>query len=84
MSPEIARQTGYQEGDGVVVSDVVIGGTAWRAGIRQGALIISVNRRPVPSMKDFVKVMGDVDPGQLVLLKVRNGDSLRYLTLRLE
>lgn len=40
------------------IGTVYPGGPAWQAGIRDGALIIQLANQPVPTYRDFVRVLG--------------------------
>jgi len=82
LTEEIARQTGYDEGEGVVVSQVDFGSPAWRAGIRQGTLVTSVNRQNISNVSDFQDAMAKIDEGDVVLLRISDGRTTRYITLR--
>jgi serine protease Do len=47
MTPELARSLGLENHGGVVVSEVVAGSPAQRAGLREGDVIVGVNRERV-------------------------------------
>jgi serine protease Do/serine protease DegQ len=51
---------------GVYVASVEAGSTAWRHGVRQGDIILAVNRRAVSSVADFERV-AKASPGVLAL-----------------
>jgi serine protease Do len=82
LTAEIAAHTGYEEGEGVIVSEVDLGSAAWQAGIRQGTLITSVNREGVSNASEFQGQMAKIKEGDVVLLKIRDGRATRYITLR--
>ncbi|MEX2479526.1 MAG: DegQ family serine endoprotease [Gammaproteobacteria bacterium] len=65
---------------GVMVYDIAQHSPAWRAGLRRGDIISSVNRVPTPSVAAFVEVVNQV-PGQL-LLSVHRGNQAAYLVIK--
>jgi putative serine protease PepD len=61
-------------GGGVLVSAIVPGGPAAKAGIKPGDVIVEVNGRPTPTADVLVSVLADLHPGQQVPVKlVRHG-----------
>ena len=76
-----AEQLGYQGLHGVLVSTVESGSAAEDAGLQRGALILQVNRHPVPSVQAFRHAIRSAKPGQKLLLLVRLGDGTQYLAL---
>lgn len=69
------------EGDirGVVVSRIEPRSNASRSGLRQGDVIIGVNRRPVNTMEDFTRLTSGQDE---LLLHVRRGEGALFLIVR--
>jgi len=64
----------------VVVVEVAPKSPASRGGIREGDVLIEINRRPVTSIKGFTDVYRAAK-GQVLLLVYRDGGAL-YLLLR--
>jgi serine protease Do len=79
LTPEIARQLGIPAGEGAVVAGVVDGGPADRAGLRQGDVIIEMNRQAVKGPDDVKRIVGKMKDGEMALLRVRRGDSAVYV-----
>lgn len=62
---------------GVEVHEVATGGPAYRAGIRTGDIIVSINENSVQSVDDIHKYLTRVDVGSNLKIKVlRNGGKL--------
>jgi serine protease Do len=55
---------------GVVVTEVKPGSNAARAGLREGDLIVAVNRSKINSLEDFNKAVAPLKKGDAVLLQV--------------
>ena len=81
LTPQIARQLGVQGEEGVVVVDVVDGGPAQRAGVRQGDLNVDLNRQTVKKVDEVAAVVQKMKEGDMALLRVRRGDSAVYIAV---
>ena len=83
MDRDHARDFGYNEVDGVVITDVQLNGPAARRGLGVGLKIIEMNREPVDDESDVRRVLGNVDPGGVVTLHVAdNNDNRRIIHIR--
>ena len=69
------------EGDvrGVVVAKLESRSPAARTGLRQGDIVIGVNRRPVNTMEDFTRLTSGKDE---LLLHLRRGDGALFLIVQ--
>lgn len=70
----------YGEVDGVEVVDVEPGTNAARSGLRRGDVVLSVNRRPVPTLNDFESIV-DAQSGALAL-HIQRGQSRLFLVVQ--
>ncbi len=82
LTPELADRLGYAGQTGVVVADVEANGAAATAGIQQGALILSVNRKPVKSVAEVKDAVGKAAEGQGILFLVRLGQFERFIAVK--
>ncbi len=82
LTPELAEQFGYKEGQGVLVSEVEPGSPAERAGIRAGFLIEEVNRVRVHNVKECMEALRKSK--RRVLLRLTDGEFTRYVVIRIE
>lgn len=71
------------EGDGVLVSDVVDGSPADRAGIEKGDIIVSVNARGVESPSELTSIVRGARVGQTVSVIVFRDGRRRTLSAKL-
>jgi len=83
LSEEMAQTYGLKSGAGVVVTDVAPGTVAEAAGIKEGDLILEVNRRRTATVDDFKKAVAALKPGEAVPVQVeRSGAGRQYVVLR--
>jgi len=68
---------------GALVAEVVQGGPAQRAGIRQGDRILSVGGEPVNASEDVAQAIADDRPGEVVEVVVQRGERRETLRVRL-
>jgi S1-C subfamily serine protease len=61
-------------GGGVLVSSVVSGSPAAKAGIKAGDIILALNDQPTPTTGVLVSVLAQLKPGQTVPVKVLHPD----------
>ena len=85
LTPEIAQQLGYEEGqEGVVISEVEPESSAARAMLQPGVVILSVNRVPVKNIGEFKKAIANAAKTGRVLMRVKNPQSSWFVLLRPE
>ncbi len=70
LTPELARQFGYDEAGGVVVTQVTRLGPASRRGIGPGDKILMINGDRVETPQDVRRALSDVQEGEVVSLLV--------------
>ena len=74
VTPELAKSFGLKEKKGALVSQVVSGGPAEKAGIEQGDIILEFDGKEVSDSKDLPRIVASTPVGKAVSLKVsRNG-----------
>lgn len=70
-----------EDEQGVVVTQVTPGGPATQAGIDPGAVIKEVDRKKITDIDDFREALEEVKPGEEILLRVRQGVWIMYITI---
>lgn len=87
LTTERARRYGFEDEEGVIVTEVKQGSSAYRKGVREGDLITSVNREPITSVRDYDRIMDQLQPGDFVVLRlkkrVRDGINTYFITIRI-
>jgi serine protease Do len=78
LTGELARR--YEIGEniaGVVVTAIGPASAAYRAGLREGDVIVSVDKRAVKNRQDFTALAGDRKKGERILLRIwREGGTM--------
>ena len=70
VTPELAKSLGLKESKGALVSQVVPGGPADKAGIEQGDVIVSFDGRRVDDSKDLSRIVASTTVGKTVTVKL--------------
>lgn len=83
LTQELAARYGLKPSDrGVVVVRVRSGSTAEEMGVREGDVILEVNRKPVTSLTSYERAVADLEKDQAVLLLLKRKGQTIFLTLR--
>jgi serine protease Do len=81
LDDDTVHQLGLEGEEGVLITDVEQGGAAWRAALRPGQVILSVNREPVSSTVAFKQALASADDDEKVLLLITDGRSSRFIVV---
>ncbi len=76
VTEELAEYFGLKEATGAIITDVVDGSPAAKAGLRRGDVILSIDEEPVENAEDLVNMIQSKKIGdKSVLLVARNGET---------
>jgi serine protease Do len=81
ITPQVARQLGLTSTSGVVVTAVEEGSLAEAAGIAMGDQILEVNRRPVPDIEAYQRLVEPIKPKDLTLLLINRQSTILYVPI---
>ena len=85
LAPDAAERLSLPFTQGLLVTDVLAGGPADRAGLRRGDVILEVDRQPIQDAPALQKALAAVPRGRSVLIRVhRPGSDARTQYLVLE
>ncbi|MBI3598833.1 MAG: PDZ domain-containing protein [Nitrospirae bacterium] len=82
VTPDMAEQFNLDPKEkGVIVVQIEEGSLAEEAGLREGDLIIEINRKPVLDLKSYERLFTKIKKGEAVLILINRQGSRFYLTL---
>jgi serine protease Do len=70
ITPELAKTFGLKQANGALVSDVVDGSPAEKAGVKQGDVIVEFNGKKVKSSSELPHIVGGTSVGKEVVMKI--------------
>ena len=84
LSPNLAKQLGYQKGEeGVVVTKVKPNSPASMVGIRPGTLILAINHKKISNIEEFNAALKDLENKNKVLILTKQGNVTRFYSLQI-
>ncbi|MGQ9648364.1 MAG: Do family serine endopeptidase [Thermodesulfobacteriota bacterium] len=81
ITPDIAKQLGLAKAEGVMIAEVESGSVAQQGGLREGDVILEVNRQKIRNGQDYQSAMDKVSPDKGVLLLINRGNSTFFVSL---
>jgi len=82
LTPDLAKQLGYEDVSGVVITDVMPGSNAEEAGLARGDLIREVDHKEVTSVQEFDKAISKAEKESAVLLLVQRGENTFFVAIQ--
>jgi serine protease Do len=83
MTSEVARRLGLSQAEkGVVIVQVRSGSVAEAAGLKEGDIVIELNRRQVANLRSFESAASHVSKDQPILLLIKRQGRTLYITLK--
>ncbi len=80
LTAELAQRLRIRSNvQGVVVEEIDRNSSAAQNGLRQGDVILSLNRRPVTSVREFQEGISAIDPTDVVLLQILRGNNRFFI-----
>ena len=84
LTEELSAKFGYENINGVLISNVQAGSPAALAGLRPGMLIIEVNRSSVSNVADFDKAFQASRESKKLLLLISDRQFVRYVSFPIQ
>jgi len=82
LDQDKAKKFKLKEDEGLVVTDVVKSGPGAQAGLQPGDLIKEVNQRPVSSLEEYRRSLGESMKGRIDLFLIQRGAAVFYVAVR--
>ncbi|MEK7378043.1 MAG: PDZ domain-containing protein, partial [Candidatus Binatota bacterium] len=82
VTPQMAESLGLDRAEGVVVAAVERGSPGDEAGLRRGDVILEMDRKPIRTLADYRKAIGETKKGKGILFLVRRGENTLFLALK--
>ena len=79
-----AEKLGVKPGSGVLISKIISGSPAEKAGLRTGMIIQEVERKAVNNIEIFKKIVNEMDTAKGILLLVTTSGGSRYIFIQEE
>jgi serine protease Do len=83
LTSEKARRYGISDAEGLLVLNVDYNSPAAEAGLRQGDVILEVDREKIPTVEEFNTKLKNYKPGDKILLLVKRRNTTIFTTLRI-
>ena len=80
LTPELAQQLGYDDTEGVVVTEIDPRSEAYQAGVRRGMVIREINHQEVSNTQKFRQVVEQAEQSKQMLLLVESQQATMYIT----
>ncbi len=82
MTEELAEEFSLDQTTGILVVRVVRGSVAYAEGLRKGDIIQEVNRAAVPTMREFRRILKEVQAGETILLRILRESKAFFVVLK--
>ncbi|MDD3034565.1 MAG: trypsin-like peptidase domain-containing protein [Bacteroidales bacterium] len=84
MSSELAREKGIRDVKGVYISDILKDGAAYKAGIKESDVILSINGKPVNSSPEVQEQISKFSPKDRIKVGILREGKQKELSVVLE
>jgi S1-C subfamily serine protease len=82
LPADLAKQLGYEGPSGALITGVKEDGLAWRAGLRQGMIVLRTGKCRVKNANDFATASGEKSLSNGMVLLVRTSAGKRIVVVQ--
>jgi serine protease Do len=79
LTPALQHQYDIDDDEGIVITRVERNSDGFRAGLREGDVILKLNRKTVESADDFYNELQEVESDQPIALYIKRGDQKLFV-----
>ncbi|QZA58531.1 Do family serine endopeptidase [Candidatus Rhabdochlamydia porcellionis] len=83
MDADIAKAFGLAKPEGALISEVVPGSAADKAGLKQGDIVLEYDNKPVKSSEGLKTEISLKSPGSTIQLKVKRNQETKQISVKL-
>ena len=83
MDADIAKAFGLAKPEGALISEVIPGSAADKAGLKQGDIILEYDNKPVKSSEGLKTEISLKSPGSTIQLKVKRNQETKQISVKL-
>ncbi len=84
LTPQVAKEFGLPETDGLVIAEVDPNSPAAEAGLRPADIVLEIDQSPVKDAADFLQRIERSKKGDTLLFLIKRGNSTVYVTVKVE
>ncbi len=84
IAPEIAQRLDVEDTRGVLVTSVENGSPADEAGFQEGDIVRQINRKPVPNVAEFGKLLNKFKDDKTILFLAERGGNRMFLAVKIK
>ena len=77
MTEEIASKMGLKDNEGALITDVVKGDPAEKAGLKAGDVILEIDGKKIHDTHELLRVVGSTPVGKSVPVKIMRDGKMR-------
>ncbi|MFQ5676641.1 MAG: PDZ domain-containing protein, partial [bacterium] len=82
LTRRLADRYGYEGGEGALITDVRRNSVAFEKGLREGDLIVEVDRERVRSAREVDRSVEKLKHGDIVLFQIKRGSNNHFVALK--
>ena len=79
LTPDLQRRYDIDDDKGIVITNVEGNSDSYKAGLREGDVILKLDRKTVESVDDFYNKLEKVESDQPIALYIKRGDKKLFV-----
>ncbi len=83
ITPAIQQRLNLKESEGVIITNVLQRSPSWTAGLRQGDIILELNKKKITNTTEYKDLIKKIDENDNLLFLIKRGENTIYVALKL-